>query len=155
MRTGPGQQHPIIAAIPAGADDVVPAGRCVNPNDGISAFQWCPVRWNGNIGWVSSGGLQAADSNTSKNFEADQYCINSRAQAVSEGYLNIRTGPGQRHVIVSAIPAGDCGVVKAGQCVHSDDGISFYEWCLVEWNGMSGWVSAGGLKVYNHDEELK
>jgi uncharacterized protein YraI len=153
MRTGPGQQHPIVAAIPAGTGDVVLAGRCVDPNDGISTYQWCPVRWNGHIGWVSSGGLQA--DNGSGIVQTTQYCVNAQAQAVSEGYLNMRSGPGQRHVAVAAIPADDCGIQKAGQCIRPDDGVSFYDWCLVEWNGKTGWVSAGGLRVYDHEDSLR
>jgi uncharacterized protein YraI len=145
IRTGPGTHHAIVAAIPAGASDVVVTGRCVNPTDGISSYQWCPVRWNGNIGWVSSGGLQA--TNPSNEFETIQYCINARAGAVSDGYLNMRTGPGQYHGIVAAIPAGACEVMKAGRCVPPDDRISTYDWCFVRWNGSTGWVSAGGLEV--------
>jgi uncharacterized protein YraI len=66
----------------------------------------------------------------------------------------MRTGPGQRHAVIAAIPADACDVMKVGRCVQPDDGISSYEWCFVRWNGNTGWVSAGGL-VYDHDGSMR
>lgn len=62
---------------------------------------------------------------------------------VSQGILNMRTGPGQRHSLVIPIPAG--ANVMIGPCRRPDDGISRYDWCEVSWNNHSGWVSSGGI----------
>jgi len=62
---------------------------------------------------------------------------------VSAGHMNIRTGPGVNHGLVGAIPAG--ATVSATQCVPRDDGIVGAYWCLVNWNGLRGWVSQAGL----------
>jgi uncharacterized protein YraI len=67
------------------------------------------------------------------------------AQCFNGGVLRMRSGPGQYHPIVGTIPAG-AGGVAVGQCVAPDDGISQYNWCRVRWQGLSGWVSACGLR---------
>ena len=62
---------------------------------------------------------------------------------VSGGVMNIRTGPGANHGLIGAIPAGQ--IVRASRCVPRDDGIAGADWCLVSWNGLTGWVSQVGL----------
>ena len=66
---------------------------------------------------------------------------------VSEGILNMRNGPGQRHELVTSIPAGSENVRQVGPCIGADDGISRYSWCNVEWDGKVGWVSMNGLET--------
>jgi hypothetical protein len=63
---------------------------------------------------------------------------------VSDGILNIRSGPGQGHSIVVAIPAGSGGVT-IGSCQTADDGRSRYSWCKAQWKNYSGWVSSSGI----------
>ena len=60
------------------------------------------------------------------------------------GVLNMRSGPGQGHSIVVAVPAGSGGVT-IDQCRSPDDGKSRYDWCQAKWNGYSGWVSSSGI----------
>jgi len=62
---------------------------------------------------------------------------------VSEGHMNVRTGPGANHGLIGAIPGGQ--TVSASHCVPRDDGIRGAEWCFVTWNGLRGWVSQAGL----------
>ncbi len=62
MRNGPGQGHALVTSIPAGSGGVRQVGSCVSPDDGKSRNEWCKVEWNGNQGWVSKGGLTAAES---------------------------------------------------------------------------------------------
>jgi len=69
------------------------------------------------------------------------------ASDVSEGILNMRNGPGTRHALVTAIPAGSENVQQIGPCVEADDRISRHNWCNVEWNGKIGWVSMIGLEA--------
>jgi hypothetical protein len=59
MRSGPGQDHSIVVAIPAGSDGVT-IGQCRSADDGRSRYSWCKARWNGESGWVSSSGLVAS-----------------------------------------------------------------------------------------------
>jgi hypothetical protein len=67
-------------------------------------------------------------------------------RSVSLGYLNLRAGPGLEDKIVAHIPAGTTGLVMKGTCVAPADGASTYPFCLVEWNGLRGWVSSNGLE---------
>jgi Bacterial SH3 domain len=62
---------------------------------------------------------------------------------VSAGHMNVRNGPGSNHGLVGSIPAGQ--TVRASRCVPRDDGIAGADWCLVNWNGVTGWVSQAGL----------
>src|SRR6516162_4822025 len=51
--------------------------------------------------------------------------------SVSEGHMNVRTGPGVNHGLIGAIPGGQ--TVSASRCVPRDDGIRGAEWCFVTW----------------------
>jgi hypothetical protein len=62
---------------------------------------------------------------------------------VSAGHMNMRNGPGVNHSLVGAIPAG--ATVNGSRCVPRDDGVRGADWCLVSFNGMTGWVSQAGL----------
>lgn len=62
---------------------------------------------------------------------------------VSAGRMNIRSGPGTNHSLIGAIPAG--ATVNAGRCVQRDDGVRGADWCLVSYNGVTGFVSSAGL----------
>ena len=66
------------------------------------------------------------------------------SENVSDGILNMRSGPGQGHPIVIAIPAGSGGVT-IGSCRTADDGRSRNSWCEAQWKSYSGWVSSGGI----------
>ena len=62
---------------------------------------------------------------------------------VSGGHMNVRNGPGANHGLLGAIPAGQ--TVRASRCARRDDGIAGADWCLITWNGLTGWVSQVGL----------
>jgi SH3-like domain-containing protein len=62
---------------------------------------------------------------------------------VSAGHMNIRSGPGTNHGLIGVVPAG--ATVSSSRCVPRDDGIAGAYWCLVNWNGIRGWVSQAGL----------
>jgi uncharacterized protein YraI len=57
------------------------------------------------------------------------------AYGVSQGEMNMRTGPSTRFPLVAGIPSGER--VTASQC--SD------RWCYARWNGFQGWVAQSGL----------
>lgn len=67
-------------------------------------------------------------------------------KGVSLGYLNMRSGPGTQHTVVTQIPAGSGGVRLTNTCAQSSDRTSRYAYCLVEWRGNRGWVSINGLE---------
>jgi len=56
IRSGPGQDHPIVGTVPAG--NSVTIGQCVAPDDGVSQYQWCRVSYQGLRGWASACGLR-------------------------------------------------------------------------------------------------
>lgn len=53
LRNGPGLDHPITVAIPAGSEGIE-LGACKSGDDGVSKMPWCRAAWKGNNGWVSS-----------------------------------------------------------------------------------------------------
>lgn len=59
---------------------------------------------------------------------------------VSQGVLNIRTGPGTANPLVVAVPAG-ASDLSIGRCVSASDG-STSPWCEVQWRGYKGWISS-------------
>ena len=59
---------------------------------------------------------------------------------VSDGFLNIRTGPNTKMSVVAEIPAG-ASDVSVGRCVPSEDGKG-PAWCEVRWREHAGWASS-------------
>jgi hypothetical protein len=57
------------------------------------------------------------------------------AYGVSQGEMNMRTGPSTRFPLVAGIPSGER--VTASQC---SDG-----WCYARWGDFQGWVAQSGL----------
>jgi hypothetical protein len=67
-------------------------------------------------------------------------------ETVSGGIQNMRSGPGVRHAVIIAIPAGTEGVEQLGGCREPDDNSSRYIWCRFRWGGKEGWISLNGLE---------
>lgn len=65
--------------------------------------------------------------------------------SVSDGFLNLREGPGTNFSIISPIPAGSRGIRQVGACQTAPSTQS--AWCYVNWSGRSGWVALAGLAV--------
>jgi uncharacterized protein YraI len=130
IRSGPGQQHAVIAKVPAGSGGVE-IGPCRPPDDGQSRYDWCQANWNGNTGWISSCCLK-------EQVAPGVYSIPAN---LAEGHQNIRSGPGQQHAVIAKVPAGSGGV-EIGPCRPPDDGQSRYDWCQASWNGSQGWISS-------------
>ena len=55
-------------------------------------------------------------------------------EAITDGDLNLRVGPGTEYGIIDVIPYGE--VVDVYGCLED------VAWCDVEWYGLRGWVSA-------------
>ena len=64
---------------------------------------------------------------------------------VSDGVMNMRSGPSQNAPLIAAVPVGERGLQQAGECRPSDDGLGQAEWCYVQWRGSVGWISSSGL----------
>lgn len=56
VRAGPGVNHPLLFAIPAGVGGVA-MGECRPPDRGGGHYDWCLVTWRGRQGWASSNGF--------------------------------------------------------------------------------------------------
>jgi uncharacterized protein YraI len=61
-----------------------------------------------------------------------------RVVDASDGFLNIRNGPGPTYQEVAKMPLGATGLV--GRCVPLDGG--WKPFCEVEWQGVRGWASS-------------
>jgi S1-C subfamily serine protease len=61
---------------------------------------------------------------------------------VSEGVLNLRTGPGTNFSIVASMPAGTAGISLAEPCATP---AGQRGWCKISWSNLQGWASMTGL----------
>ena len=66
------------------------------------------------------------------------------AQKTTDGYLNIRSGPGLLNQVVGRIRSGSRGIMQVGPTIQDvkDDII----WMPVRFGGVSGFVSSNFLK---------
>lgn len=58
MRSGPGQNYPILEQIPNGERVRELPNRCAQAEDGISKFPFCTYLWNGRMGWINKSGIE-------------------------------------------------------------------------------------------------
>lgn len=65
--------------------------------------------------------------------------------SVSQGYQNVRSGPGTMHPVLFAIPARSGGI-RMMTCRRPDAGGGRYDWCQIEWKGQIGWSSVNGFE---------
>ena len=66
---------------------------------------------------------------------------------VSDNKMNVRAGPGLSHAVIGAIPGGSGGVrLFIESCRQADDGRTRKPWCKINWQGLTGWTSSGGLR---------
>ncbi|MEM0898474.1 MAG: hypothetical protein AAGI92_00805 [Pseudomonadota bacterium] len=65
--------------------------------------------------------------------------------AVSQGYQNVRSGPGTNYPIVFRIPA-QVGGITMRRCQRPDPGGGRYDWCEIGFQGQIGWLSSNGIE---------
>jgi uncharacterized protein YraI len=138
VRAAPSFTAPVVTRFPAEACGIVIAGRCA---DG-----WCEMALNGARGWVYTKNIAVYD--VPPGHPSTGLSAIPPPQAVEQGSgeptacvarverwdtLRIRTGPGASHGEIGAIPAGACGVERAGACQG--------RWCKIAWRGRVGWVN--------------
>jgi hypothetical protein len=64
----------------------------------------------------------------------------------NDGYMNIRSGPGVNYSLIGSVPNGTVYTWPGEPtCTARHDGIRGADWCKVNINGGSGWVSRAGL----------
>jgi len=135
MRAWPGQVSQIVATLPRGSQ--MSADRCIRP-EGLQD-DWCHVRSNSSTGWVNAAYLHETGRG-----EAAVYRVSS---TVSNGVLNLRTGPSVNNAIVIPMPAG--ATVQVSRCIPSSPG-STAPWCEATYNGHHGWASTAGMYPVNN-----
>ncbi|MBV1693036.1 MAG: hypothetical protein KGP27_01095 [Hyphomicrobiales bacterium] len=84
-------------------------------------------------------------SPTERRGEERQVYWRARIQ-VSQGIQNVRQGPGSMHKLLFSIPAGNGGI-RIRECWKPDEGGGTFDWCLITWNGQTGWTSSNGIEV--------
>ena len=65
---------------------------------------------------------------------------------VSEGIQNVREGPGKNYRFLFSMPAGARGI-ELGDCQPPVKGGGRFDWCIVKWQGRTGWSSSNGFEV--------
>ncbi len=102
----------------------------------------CPqlnVGGEGGAGGSAIGGRPAAAPSTNAPRQARV------RDSVSQGFHNIRSGPGSAYRPVVSVPAGQT-VQFIGNC-RAPEGGGRSQWCQVSWKGQAGWSSMSGLKL--------
>lgn len=64
---------------------------------------------------------------------------------VSEGHMNVREGRGTTFPILFEIPEGKGGLV-VHECLPPESGTGTKDWCFIDYQGRSGWISSGGIE---------
>ena len=148
VRSGPGIGHGVVGRIPSGSVGVrIFTDTCRTSDDGKTRDPWCRGEWNQVAGWISSSGFVGGIPGAAVPKAGTTTEIVRIKQNVSQGYMNVRAGPGLGHGVVGRIPAGASGVrVERRSCRRGDDGRTTKPWCRIEWSGVKGWVSSGGFQ---------
>jgi uncharacterized protein YraI len=146
LREGPGVSFAALARIPAGETGLL-LRRCVPAASGVGR-PWCAVTWRGLSGFVSSCCIVNAGTgappplprgaSTTAVPTGGTFAVMPN---VSEGYLNMRAGPGPGHPVLTRVPAGAGGVTVLS-CRPPDSGGGSNPWCAVRWRDFAGWLSS-------------
>jgi uncharacterized protein YraI len=144
VRRGAGTGHEVLFTVAPG----VPVGvsRCRVGDAGNAAGIWCEIVTGGRSGWISRSGLEPEGSAPRAASAPAAAPSGWRVKpGISGGSANVRTGPGTMHAVAFAVPAGTSGL-RVERCQPSDPGGGRFDWCLIIWQGRSGWVSQNGIE---------
>jgi len=143
VRAGPGTGHDILFTLAPMLPVSVERCRPTDMPGGTSV--WCLVAAQGQSGWISRSGLEPAGTRPQVAANPGAAVALWRVPAeVSGGYANVRSGPGTMHGVLFTIPAGAAGL-QLERCRPPDPGGGRFDWCLVVWQGRSGWLSRNAL----------
>lgn len=144
VRQGPGTSHAILFTVPPATPvDVV---TCRVGDGGASGGIWCQITTRGQQGWIARSGLEPEGAAATRPAAPAPGVAGWRVKPdVSGGFANVRTGPGTMHSVAFALPAGATGL-QVERCQPPDAGGGRFDWCLIIWQGRSGWVSSGGIE---------
>lgn len=143
VRRGPGTAHAVLFTVAPG----VPVGvsTCRIGDAGNAAGVWCEIVTGGRSGWISRSGLEP-EGHAPKAASAPTTVAGWRVKpGISGGSANVRSGPGTMHAVSFTVPAGASGL-RVERCQPPDPGGGQFDWCLIIWQGRSGWVSQNGIE---------
>lgn len=124
VHTGPGENYPVIAQIPAGAQvGFIDCGPGWKNN-------WCHVKYKGKNGFVVANALAPSAS-------GDNVIV---APIVTTDAAYMRKGPNRTFPVVGVLIPGS--EVNVKQCISG----WLSGWCNVDFEGTSGWVHGSLLK---------
>ena len=118
LRSGPSLADRVLVVMPTGSRVVL---------TGATSNGFYPVTYNGRDGWAAASYLTL-----------DQSTPSPAGAATATDVLNLRTGPGLAHKVLTVMPAG-AKVTLTGQSSNGFRSVSY--------NGWSGWASAQYLAV--------
>ncbi len=119
IRRSPTSKAFIIGEIPPYARSIQSMGPCLG--------DWCPINFEGRIGWVNQTFLKA-DSPA----KGRSYALYQVVRVFADDVLNIRRTPSSEAPIDGAILPNARDVRLTGDCLE--------EWCPVAQGGQRGWV---------------
>ncbi len=117
LRSGPGENYPIVIVMPAGAQ--------VTVTGAVTPDNWLPVSYNGQTGWADAVYLASAPPAAGATPQT--------ATVLPADGLNLRNGPGTDQPVLIVIPGGATVTLLGG----ATNG-----WLPVSYGGRSGWVEA-------------
>ncbi|TAN68725.1 cell wall hydrolase [Paraclostridium sordellii 8483] len=126
FRKGPGTSYSIITSLNKGTKV-----EYISENNG-----WAKIKYNGNIGYMSTNYLATIDSNNGGN--NSESTVKSEKQ-VTGNRVNFRKGPGTNYSVITSLNKG----TKVGYISESNG------WAKVNYNGTIGYMSANYIGTIN------
>ncbi|CEK30975.1 cell wall hydrolase; phosphatase-associated protein [[Clostridium] sordellii] len=126
FRKGPGTSYSIITSLNKGTKV-----EYISENNG-----WAKIKYNGNIGYMSTNYLATIDSNNGGN--NSESTVKSEKQ-VTGNRVNFRKGPGINYSVITSLNKG----TKVGYISESNG------WAKVNYNGTIGYMSANYIGTIN------
>lgn len=144
VRQGPGTAHAVLFTLPPATPIAVVT--CRVGDAGTAGGVWCQIISRGQRGWIARSGLEPEGTASARPAAPVPASAGWRVKPdVSGGFANVRTGPGTTHSVAFSLPAGATGL-QVERCQPPDAGGGRFDWCLIVWQGRSGWVSSTGIE---------
>lgn len=136
LRSGPGTANSVIAVLESGTIGTITDGPVAGDN-----YDWYELSVTGvGSGWVAGTFLAAAESGA---FPVDSVVV------VTSDALNVRSGAGTSHDVVTVLLSGDQATVT-GSPLAADG----YDWYPITSGDQSGWVAGDFLAIASADSTV-
>lgn len=112
-------------------------GATVTVNKCSSDKYWCHVMSDTAQGWVPAAFLRLNEETTKPTPTSNP--TSSERQAITNERVLVREGPGLNFEVVGTVPAGRS--IEIDRCNTQGN------WCLINSNGRSGWITTSHLKL--------